>query len=120
MTSTSANKKIVEAYFASKGQAYAPLLAEEVELIDWDIGVPISGAVTRGKSAYLQNRGNREFQCELTRLTEEGNVVVAEGFARGAKKGGGTWTVHFCDTFVLENGKIKHVSSHGVDVKGTG
>ena len=50
-------------------------------------------------------------------MTEEANVVVAEGFARGVKREGGTWTVHFCDTFEIENGKVKRISSHGVDVK---
>lgn len=114
----SPNKKIVEDYFASAhGKEYARLLADDVVLIDWDIGAPASGAVTRGKEAFVQNRGNREFQSEIVRLTEEGNVVVAEGFARGARKEGGTWIVHFCDAFEIENGKVKRVSSHGVDLK---
>jgi uncharacterized protein len=115
----SPNKKIVEKYYASTGTGYAPLLADDVELVDWDIGVPASGAITRGKAAYIQNRGHREFRSRLTRLTEEGNVVVAEGDAHGTKKDGGPWTVHFCDTYEIENGKVKRVSSFGVDVKGS-
>jgi SnoaL-like domain len=117
MPDLSPNKKIVESYFYSKGTGYAPLLVEDVELVDWDAGVPASGAVTGGKAAFVQNRGNREFKSQITRMTEEANVVVAEGFARGTKKEGGTWTVHFCDTFEIENGKVKRISSHGVDVK---
>ncbi len=117
MPTTSPNKKVVENYFYSKGTEYAPLLADDVELVDWDVGVPASGAVTKGKAAFVQNRGNREFKSQITRMTEEDNVVVAEGFARGAKKDGGTWTVHFCDTFEIEHGRVKRVSSHGVDVK---
>ena len=113
----SPNKKIVESYFHSKGTGYAPLLTEDVELVDWNAGVPASGAVTKGKAAFVQNRGNREFNSQITRMTEEGNVVVAEGFARGAKREGGTWTVHSCDTFEIENGKVTRISSHGVDVK---
>lgn len=119
MPGLSPNKKIVESFFESKGTEYARLLSEDVELIDWDSGVPATGAITRGKAAFVQNRGNREFrsQIQITRMTEEGDVVVAEGFVRGAKKEGGSWTVHFCDTFEVEDGKVKRVSSHGVDVK---
>jgi uncharacterized protein len=117
MPDLSPNKALVASYYASRGKEYARLLADDVELVDWDIGVPITGAVTRGKAAYIENRQNREFQCELTRLTEEGNVVVAEGLARGTKKDGGPWAVHFCDTYEIENGRVKRVSTHGVDLK---
>jgi hypothetical protein len=116
MLAISPNKKIVESYFASRGTEYARLLADDVVLVDWDAGVPVSGAITKGRAAFVQNRGNREFQSQITRMTEENNVVVAEGFARGSKKEGGTWTVHFCDTFEVKDGKVERVSSHGVDV----
>lgn len=114
---TTPNKELVRSYYESKGTEYARLLADDVELIDWDPGVPASGAVTRGKAAYVQNRGNREFQSQIVRMTEEGNVVVVEGFARGSKKGGGPWTVRFCDIYELENGRVQRVSTHGVEVK---
>jgi uncharacterized protein len=117
MPATSANKKIVESYYSSKGTEYARILADDVELVDWDPGVPATGAVTKGKSAYVQNRGNREFKSQIVRMTEEGNVVVVEGFARGHKEGRGPWTVRFCDIYELEDGKVKRVSTHGVEVK---
>lgn len=119
MSALSPNKKIVANYYASKGTDYARLLADDVVLVDWDIGAPLEGAVTKGKAAYVQNRQNREFESEITRMTEENNVVVAEGFARGVKKEGGNWTVHFCDTYEIENGKFKRISTHGVDLKMT-
>jgi ketosteroid isomerase-like protein len=116
-SATTPNKALVRSYYESKGTEYSRLLADDVVLIDWDIGVPVSGAVTRGKAAYLQNRGDREFQSQIVRMTEEGNVVVVEGFARGSKKEGGTWTVHFCDIYEIEDGRVKRVSTHGVDLK---
>ena len=112
-----ANKKIVDAYFRSTGTDYAQLLADDVELIDWANGVPASGVITRGKTAFVQNRGRREYRTELIRMTEEGNVVVVEGTAHGTKKEGGNWTVHFCDTFEIKEGKVRRISSFGVDVK---
>jgi uncharacterized protein len=117
MPDLSPNKKLVASYYASKGTEYARLLADDVVLTDWDIGAPLTGAVTRGKEAYVRNRQNREFESEVTRLTEEDNVVVAEGFARGTKKDGGHWTVHFCDIYEIENGKFRRISTHGVDLK---
>ena len=117
MAATSPNKKVVASYYASKGTEYARLLADDVELVDWDPGVPATGSVTKGKVAYVQNRKSREFECEITRMTEEDNIVVAEGFARGKKKEGGTWTVHFCDTYELQDGKVKRASTHAVDVQ---
>jgi uncharacterized protein len=108
----SPNKKIVETYFVIDSSEYARVLADVVEIVGWDAGVSASGAVTRGKSAYVQNRGNLELQIQI----EENNVVVAEGFARGSKKEGGTWARHFCDTFEIQNGKVKRISTHGVDV----
>jgi hypothetical protein len=117
MPGDSPNKKLVESYYSSEGTDYARLLADDVELVDWDIGVPVTGTVTRGKDAYVRNRGTREFKSEIVRMTEEGNVVVVEGFARGEKQGGGTWTVHFVDAYELEHGKVKRVSTHGVDLK---
>jgi uncharacterized protein len=117
MPATSPNKRVVESYYASHGTEYARLLADDVVLVDWDPGVPATGTVTRGKTAYLENRKSREFTCEITRMTEEGNVVVAEGFARGSKKDGGGWTVHFCDTYEIEDGKVKRASTHAVDVQ---
>jgi len=117
MAVQSPNKKLVASYYASKGTDYARLLADDVVLIDWDIGAPLTGAVTKGKAAYVRNRRNREFESEITRMTEENNVVVVEGFARGAKKEGGTWTVHFCDVYEIKDGKFSRISTHGVDLK---
>jgi uncharacterized protein len=113
----SANKDVVESYFASTGTDYARVLADDVELIEWAEGVPASGVRTRGKAAFVENRGKREYECRLARLTEENDVVVAEGTARGTKKEGGFWRVRFCDIFELEGGRVKRMSSFGVSVK---
>jgi uncharacterized protein len=113
----SSNTEVVEAYFASKGTDYARLLADDVELVEWASGAPASGFLTRGKEAFTQNRGGREYQTQITRMTEENNVVVAEGIARGAKEGGGSWTVQFVDIFEIESGKVKRLIAFGADIK---
>lgn len=113
----SSNRKVIESYFASKGTEYGRLLADDVELVEWVDGVPATGVRTQGKAAFIENRGQREYPVQITRMTEENNVVVAEGTARGPKKEGGSWTVQFCDIFELENGQVKRLSSFGAEVK---
>jgi ketosteroid isomerase-like protein len=113
----SSNKEVIESYFASTGTEYARLLTDDVELIEWAEGVPVSGIRTHGRAGFVENRGNREYRTEIARMTEEANVVVAEGTARGVNPEGAPWMVHFCDIFELENGRVKRLSAFGASVK---
>lgn len=114
----SPNKKLVERYFGTTERSRrAPLLAENVEWIEWGDGVPIGGVRHVGKTAYLQNYGDDAPRAEIHRMTEEGNVVVAEGTARVPKKDGTVLTVRFVDIFELENGRIVKKSSFGALLK---
>jgi ketosteroid isomerase-like protein len=114
----SPNKKLIETYLASPGKSeLGALLTEDVEWVEWADGVPATGVVTRGKNAYLKNYGDDEVRGEVHRLTEEHNVVVAEGTAHVTKKDGKSLSVRFVDIFELENGKIKRKSSFGALIK---
>ena len=93
------------------------MLADDVEWVEWVDGVPSSGAVTRGKEAYIKNYGDDVVRGEVHRLTEEKNVVVAEGTAHVTKKDGGKLSVRFVDIFELEDGKIRRKSSFGALLK---
>lgn len=93
-------------------------LSDDVEWVEWADGVPPSGAVTRGKAAFLQNYGDDTLRSEVHRVTEENNVVVVEGVAHVTKKDGRTLRVQFCDIFELENRKIKRKSSYGALIQG--
>jgi len=114
----SPNKKVVEEYLARPKRAeVAPYLTEDAEWVEYADGVPVSGVRSRGRAAWVQNLGDAEFRSEVHRLTEEGNVVVAEGTARGASPEGTPWAVRFVDIFELENGKIKRMTSIGAMLK---
>lgn len=113
----SSNKQVIESYFASKGTEYGRLLADDVELVEWGDGVPATGVRTQGNAAFIENRGQRKYPVQIVRMTEENNVVIVEGTARGPKKEGGFWRVQFCDIFELESGKVKRLSSFGAEVK---
>jgi ketosteroid isomerase-like protein len=114
----SPNKKVIETYLASTDRSkVAPLLADDVEWVEWGDGVPPTGIRTRGKAAFIQNFGDDELRTQITRMTEENNVVVAEGTVRVHKKDGRILAVEFCNIFELENGKVKRLSSFGALVK---
>jgi uncharacterized protein len=114
----SPNKKLIETYLTTRDKSkIGPLLAEDVEWVEWADGVPPSGVITRGKEAYIKNYGDDIPGGEVHRLTEENNVVVAEGTAHVTKKDGSSLSVRYVDIFELENGKIKRKSSFGALVK---
>jgi uncharacterized protein len=116
----SANKQLIERYLATSDKSkLGALLADDVEWIEWGDGVPASGAITRGKEAHIKNYGDDELRGEIHRLTEENNVVVAEGTAHVTKKDGRHLSVRYVDIFEVENGKIKRKSSFGALLKGT-
>ena len=48
----------------------------------------------------------------MTRLVEEGDVVVAEGTVRNALADGGALSLVFCDVFLMRDGLIRHLTSY--------
>lgn len=116
----SANKRLVEAHLATVDRSkIGPMLADDVEWVEWVDGVPPTGAVTRGKEAYIANFGDDVLRTEVLRLTEEGNVVVVEGIAHVTKKDGKSLSVRFVDIFELRDDKIWRKSSFGALLKGS-
>jgi uncharacterized protein len=114
----SANKTLVETYLNTFDRSkIGPLLADDVEWIEWGNGVPETGARVKGKDAFIQNFGDDDLRGEILRLTEEGNVVVAEGLVRVHKKDGKVLRVRFVDIFELENGKIQRLNSFAALLK---
>jgi ketosteroid isomerase-like protein len=117
-TPVSPNKKLVEAYLGHTDRSKAAaLLADDVEWIEWGDGVPASGVRTSGKAAFVANFGDDELRTQVHRMTEENNIVVAEGTVRVTKKDGQELTVRFCNIFELENGKVKRLNSFGALLK---
>lgn len=73
-----------------------------------------------GKEAFLQEVNNENFiglpDIKVTRMVEDDNVVVAEGTVRAEKKEGGFLEAVFCDVFLMENTKIKQLTSYLMEV----
>ena len=75
----------------------------------------------RGKDVFDKEIENEAFTGSptivVTRVTEENDVVLAEGSVRAERKDDGTLHAVFCDAFEMENGKIKKLTSYLMEVK---
>jgi ketosteroid isomerase-like protein len=111
------NKKVVETYLRRDPSNIETLVTDDVEWVEWVDGVPPTGSRNRGKAAIVQNVGEDKLRNEITRMTEEGNVVVVEGVCHVTRKDGGSLKVRFCNIFELRNGKIKRQDSFGALLK---
>jgi uncharacterized protein len=69
-----------------------------------------------GKDAFDKEIENDIFVgnpvITIKRIMEENDVVVAEGKVVVEKKESGYLNVVFCDVFIMEDGKIKHLTSY--------
>jgi ketosteroid isomerase-like protein len=115
----SANKRTVEKYVEgfrrSDHQAILSCLTDDVEWV-------LPGMFhLEGREAFDREIENPAFlgspEITLTRVTEEGDVVVAEGRVRAAKRDGGILNAVFCDVFEMHDTKIKRLVSYLMEVK---
>lgn len=114
-----ANKSAVERYMdgfrKSDHELILSCLTDDVE---WEM----PGAFHLiGKEAFDKEIENDAFvgspTITITRMTEESDVVVAEGSVRTQRKSGGFLSAVFCDVFVMQGGKIKRLITYFVEVK---
>lgn len=115
----SPNKMTVEKYMDgfSKGD-HAQILSCLTDDIEWLIPAAFNLA---GKDAFDKEIENDAFvgrpTIKITRMTEENDVVIAEGTVRSARKDGGLLNAAFCDVFEMENTKVKRLISYLAEVK---
>jgi len=115
----SANKRTVQKYMDAFGVSnHADVLACLTDDVEW----VIPGMFQKtGKDAFDKEIENEAFvgspTITITRMTEENNVVIAEGSVRSTKKDGGLLNVVFCDVFVMQDAKIKHLTSYLMELK---
>jgi uncharacterized protein len=53
----------------------------------------------------------------ITRMTEENDVVVAEGSVRTHRRDGTLVNLQYCDVFVMQAGKIRQLVSYLMELK---
>lgn len=110
----SENKNTVEKYMDGfRASDHEKILSCLTEDIVWEMP-----GIYRyvGKEAFDKEIENENFEgsptIQVMRLVEENNVVIAEGAVQGKMKNGSLLNAVFCDVFVMENYKIKQLTSY--------
>ena len=107
------NKQTIQTYMQGfRDSDHPKILACLTDDVDWILP---GGVHLRGKPAFDKEIENPAFvgkpTITISRLTEENDVVVAEGRVQCAKKDGGKLDMIFADVFELKRGKIRKLSS---------
>lgn len=113
------NKKTVDRYMDGfRRSDHEQILSCLTDDVEWEI----PGAFhVRGKEAFDRHIENDGFvgspAITVTRLTEEDDVVVAEGVVRTQRKDGSFLNLAFCDVFEMYGGKIRRLISYLMESK---
>jgi uncharacterized protein len=113
------NKKTVERYMDGfRKSDHEQILSCLTDDVEWEM----PGAFRLvGKDAFDNEIENEAFvgspTIEIRRMTEENDVVIAEGTVRCQRKAGGFLNAMFCDAFTMQNAKIKRLVTYQVELK---
>jgi uncharacterized protein len=113
------NKNTVEKYIEGfRNSDHALVLSCLTDDVEWEM----PGAFHLiGKDAFDKEIENPAFvgrpAITITRMTEENDVVVAEGSVRTERKAGGFLNGEFCDVFVMQRRKIRRLITYFVELK---
>ena len=113
------NKRTVEMYMDGfRKSDHAQVLSCLTDDVEWDM----PGAFhLKGKTAFDGEIENDAFvgrpAISVTRMTEENDVVIAEGTVRAQRKDGGVLSAVFCDVFVMQSGKVKRLTTYLMELK---
>ena len=108
------NKQTVETYMEGfRRTDHAMILECLTDDVEWEI----PGAFhIHGKSEFDRHIESDDFvgkpEITVTRLTEENDVVIAEGSVRTQRKDGARLDLVFCDVFEMRDGKIRKLVSY--------
>lgn len=118
MTSaTSIKKRVVERYVEGfRAGDHETILACLTDDVTWDMPPYFS---LSGRTAFddaIENDASPGLpDIQITRLVEEGDIVVAEGAVQVALKAGGRIDALFCDVFHFRDDKICRLVTYQVD-----
>lgn len=112
------NKKTVEKYIEGFNQGDHKKILEC--LTDEVVWVMPGFINLKGKEAFDKEIENDAFtgkpEIKLLRMTEENNIVIAEGTVKAHFKNGGILNAVFCDVFEMNNGKINKLSTYQMNL----
>jgi ketosteroid isomerase-like protein len=110
----SENTKTVQRYMDAYGRSdHAAVLSCLTDDVEWIVPGVFH---LSGKTAFEAEIENPAFVgrpvITVTRLTEEHDVVIAEGSVRTTKKEGDVVNIAFCDVFEMQGMKVKRLISY--------
>jgi uncharacterized protein len=113
------NKQTVERYLEGfRRSDHVMVLSCLTDDVEWIIPGMFH---VRGKQAFDKEIENEAFTgsptIHVTRLTEEDDVVFAEGTVRARRKDGGVLNLVFCDAFEMAGTRIQKLTSYLMEVK---
>jgi uncharacterized protein len=113
------NKRTVETYMEGfRNTDRSQILSSLTDDVEW--GIPGVFRV-QGKDEFNEHIVDDGFvdrpAITVTRLTEENDVVVAEGFVRTQRTDGAFVNLAFCDVFEMQDGKIRRLISYLMEAK---
>ncbi len=113
------NKKTIERFIDGFNTSdHAQILSCLTDDVVWDM--PGFFRQT-GKEAFDKEIENDAFEGRpvvvITRMTEENDIVIAEGTVRTKKKGGDFVNMVFCDVFEMRGGMIKKLIGYIAEKK---
>lgn len=114
-----ANKTTIERYIEGfRASDHALVLSCLAEGVVWEL--PGMFRLV-GKEAFDKEIENDAFvggpTITIERMTEENDVVVAEGAVRARKRDGGTLAAVFCDVFTMRDALITRLVTYLIEVK---
>ena len=113
------NKKMVEQYMDGfRKTDHDRILSCLTDDVEWVIPGVFH---TRGKEAFDDQIEGDGFVSSpvitVTRLTEEDDVVVAEGSVETQRKDGAVVQLAFCDVFEMQGGRIRRLISYLMETR---
>lgn len=114
----SSNRQTVERYMEAFSRSdHGEILSCLADDIEWILPGIFH---LKGKIAFDREIENDAFTgspvITINRMTEEYEVVVAEGVVHSARKDGGVLDAVFCDVFEMRDGKIWRITSYLMEV----
>lgn len=111
----SENKRTVEKFLGGfSNNDHQQILSCLTDDVEWE--VPGMFHLT-GKDAFdqeIEHAGS--LTIDITRLTEEDDVVVAEGSVRSQRTDGGFSNRAFCDVFVMRETQIQQLNTYLMEI----
>jgi uncharacterized protein len=118
-TRMTANKQTVRRYMDAFGRSdHAAVLGCLTDDVEWEIPGVFH---VRGREAFDKEIENEAFvgrpAITVSRMTEENDVVVAEGSVRAQRSDGSPLSLRYCDVFVMRGEKIRELISYLMELK---